>query len=74
MLLTIFRPDRVVLGGSVAQYLDLFTDSLTKALGRIVPYQWDPAIVPAELGDVAGAVGAAVLARRRSPPAQHRIQ
>ncbi len=63
-LLTIFRPDRVVLGGSAAQYLDLFSGPLVAALGRSAPYQWNPPIVAAELGDIAGAVGAAVLARR----------
>jgi glucokinase len=62
-LLTIFRPDRVVLGGSAAQYLDLFAGSLDAALGRDPPYQWTPPITAAELGDFAGAVGAAVLAR-----------
>jgi glucokinase len=62
-LLTIFRADRVVLGGSVAQYLDLFSNPLVAALGRSAPYQWNPPIVTAELGDIAGAVGAAVLAR-----------
>jgi glucokinase len=62
-LLTIFRPDRVVLGGSAAQYLDLFASSLGVALDRDPPYQWTPPITAAELGDFAGAVGAAVLAR-----------
>jgi glucokinase len=62
-LLTVFRPDRVVLGGSAAQYLDLFAAALTAALGRQAPYQWTPPILAAELGDLAGAVGAAVLAR-----------
>ena len=65
-LLTVFHPDRVVLGGSAAQYFDLFADSLAAALDRVAPFQWNPPIVAAELGDVAGAVGAAVLARR--PP------
>ena len=62
-LLTIFRPDRVVLGGSAAQYLDLFAAPLIAALDRNAPYQWTPPILAAELGDLAGAVGAAVLAR-----------
>lgn len=65
-LLTLFRPDRVVLGGSAARYLDLFVDSMTAALQRSSDYQWLAPIVPAELGDLAGAVGAAVLARPRS--------
>jgi hypothetical protein len=51
----------VVLGGSVAQYFDLFAASLTKALDRNPPYKWTPPILAAELGDFAGAVGAAVL-------------
>lgn len=62
-LLTLFRPDRVVLGGSAAQYLDLFAGPLTAALDRRPPFQWTPPIVAAGLGDLAGAVGAAVLAR-----------
>lgn len=62
-LLTIFRPDRVVLGGSAARYLDLFAAPLTTALSRKDPYQWIPPVLAAELGDLAGAVGAAVLAR-----------
>lgn len=66
-LLTLFRPDRVVLGGSAAQYLDLFTGPLTAALDRRPPYQWTPPIVAAELGDLAGAIGAAVLARSADP-------
>lgn len=62
-LLTIFRPDRVVLGGSAARYLGLFAASLTTALGRNAPYHWAPPILAAELGNLTGAVGAAVLAR-----------
>jgi glucokinase len=62
-LLTVFRPDRVVLAGSAAQYLDLFAPSLAEGLAREAPYQWIPAVLAAELGDLAGAVGAAVLAR-----------
>ncbi|MBV9793405.1 MAG: ROK family protein [Actinobacteria bacterium] len=62
-LLTVFRPDRVVLGGSAARYLDLFAPALAAGLDHDAPYQWTPPVVPAELGDLAGAVGAAVLAR-----------
>lgn len=62
-LLTIFRPDRVVLGGSAAQHHGLFAASLDSALGRSEDYRWKPPIVVADLGDIAGAIGAAVLAR-----------
>ena len=62
-LLTVFRPDRVVLGGSGARYLDLYTRALRTGLERNAPYRWTPPILPARLGDLAGAVGAAVLAR-----------
>ncbi len=68
-LLTLYRPGRVVLGGSAAQYLDLFAGPLIAALDRQPPYQWIPPIVAAELGDLAGAIGAAVLARPVTRPA-----
>jgi glucokinase len=66
-LLTVFRPDRVVLGGSAAQYLDLFAAALTAGLARDAPYQWTPPVVPAELAGLSGAIGAAVLARASVP-------
>jgi glucokinase len=66
-LLTVFRPDRVVLGGSAAQYLDLFAAALTAGLDRDAPYQWTPPVVPAELAGLSGAIGAAVLARGSIP-------
>jgi glucokinase len=62
-LLTLFRPDRVVLGGSGAQYLDLYANALQTGIERNAPYRWTPPILPAGPGDLAGAVGAAVLAR-----------
>jgi len=62
-LLTIYRPDRVVLGGGGAQYLDLFGPGLHDALERRDEYALSPTIVAAELGSLAGAVGAAVLGR-----------
>jgi glucokinase len=69
-LLTLFRPDRVVLGGSGARYLDLYADALEVGLERKVPYRWAAPILPARLGDMAGAVGAAVLARTAGPGSQ----
>jgi glucokinase len=63
----VFRPDRVVLGGSAAQYLDLFAAALTAGLDRDAPYQWTPPGVPAELASLSGAIGAAVQARASVP-------
>jgi glucokinase len=60
-LCTSFRPDRVVIGGGVAPYLDLFAGGIHSALHRNPPYETDPEIRAAELGAVAGAVGAATL-------------
>ena len=62
-LLTIFRPDRVILGGSAAQYADLFEHGLHQSLNRAAMYTRTPALVTAELGNLAGAIGAAVIGR-----------
>ncbi len=62
-LATLYRPDRLVLGGSAARYLDVFAVGLHEGMERPGVYSWIPKIVTAELGSVAGAVGAAVLAR-----------
>jgi glucokinase len=60
-LLSMFRPDRVVLGGSAAQYLDLYRDALQAQLYRSAEYSWNPNIVAAQLGNLAGAIGAAAM-------------
>jgi glucokinase len=62
-LLTIFRPDRVIIGGSAAQYADLFETGLHRSLDRAARYTCTPALATAELGNLAGAVGAAVIGR-----------
>lgn len=62
-LLTIFRPDRVVLAGGATQFLDLFLPGIDKKLHRSSQYTCRPTIEPAQLGNFAGAVGAAVHAR-----------
>jgi glucokinase len=62
-LLTIFRPDRVILGGSAAQYADLFEHGLHQSLNRAARYTQTPALATAELGNLAGAIGAAVIGR-----------
>jgi hypothetical protein len=53
-----------VIGGGAAQYLPLLQPGIDQALNRIRPYTWQPPISAAELGEYAGAIGAAVLHRR----------
>ncbi len=60
-LLTVFRPARVVVGGSVAQYLPLLRPGIDRALDRSGPFAWKPPIAAAELGEYSGAIGAAIL-------------
>ena len=62
-LLTVFRPARVVLGGSASQHLPLLRPGIDRALRRSQPYAWNPPITAAELGEYSGAIGAAVLPR-----------
>jgi glucokinase len=62
-LLTIFRPERVVLGGSAAQYLALFAPGLDAAIRRNGAFAWAPPYARAALGPLSGAVGAAAMAR-----------
>jgi len=62
-LLAIFRPDRVVIAGGAARFLDLFGHGLRHSLDRGPKYTPKAALLAAELGNLSGAVGAAVLAR-----------
>jgi glucokinase len=62
-LLTLFRPARVVLGGSAARYLALFAGGFEEAAGRNGAFAWTPPYAEAALGSLSGAVGAAVIAR-----------
>lgn len=62
-LLTLFRPARVVLGGSAARYLPLFASGFKESMARTGAYAWTPPYAEAALGSLSGAVGAAVLAR-----------
>ncbi|QNE21446.1 ROK family protein [Kribbella qitaiheensis] len=62
-LLTIYHPEIVVLGGSAAQLFDAFSPSLFASLQGIVDCFPSPVIVPSTLGDLGGAIGAAVLGR-----------
>jgi len=73
-LLTLYRPDRVVIGGGAAQYLDVFHAGMRRSLIRSSEYSCAPEFLAAEIGNVAGAVGAAVLSldasRSRPRPAR----
>ena len=62
-LLAVFRPDRVVLAGGAARFLDLFEPGLRRSLEHGPKYTPEPAVAAAELGDLSGAIGAAVMAR-----------
>jgi glucokinase len=64
ILLPLVRPARLVLAGSAAEYLPLFSSALEESLRRAAPYSHSPEVVPAALGPLSGAIGAAVLARR----------
>jgi glucokinase len=63
VLMTIFRPACVVIGGSAAQFLSLFATGFDRALSRSKSFAWTPPYREAELGAISGAIGAAVLAR-----------
>lgn len=61
-MVSIFTPDRVVIGGGVSASLDLFIDTIWDELRRRVHLTSldQVEIVPAELGVWAGAIGAAL--------------
>ena len=60
-LLSMFRPADVVIGGSAARYLDLYAHVLHRQLDRAPEFACTPTVVAAELGNLAGAVGAAAM-------------
>ena len=65
-LLAIFRPNRVVVARGAAQFIDLFSHGLRRSLDRGPKYTPKPAVVAAELGNLSGAIGAAVMAREET--------
>ncbi|WP_296747184.1 ROK family protein [Mesorhizobium sp.] len=62
-LIHIFSPDVVIMGGGVSKAFDLLSDGIHAVIRRdaMAPFK-DVKVVPAELGDNAGLVGAASLA------------
>jgi glucokinase len=63
-LLALFSPERVVMGGGVSQAFDLLDGEMHDMIKRhAMPVFRDVRIVPAQLADNAGLLGAAALAR-----------
>ncbi|TFC01059.1 ROK family protein [Cryobacterium adonitolivorans] len=62
-LLTIYRPEILVLGGSGATYLPHYRRSLTASLDNLTDTFPRPTITGADFGEYGGAIGAAALAR-----------
>lgn len=60
-LLTLYGPDLTILSGSAAHYYPLFKSGLEESLMRADAYAINKRIVPSELGDIAGALGATVI-------------
>jgi glucokinase len=67
-LATIFRPDRLVIGGSAAKYLPLFAAGFERGLARNPSFAWTPPYDAGQLGALSGAIGAAVMVRVRGEP------
>jgi len=62
-LMTIFRPDRLVIGGGAATYLPLFAAGFERAVARNPSFAWTPPYDAGQLGTLSGAIGAAVMVR-----------
>jgi glucokinase len=63
-LLTLLKPDRLIIGGGGAQYLDLIETGIQHSLHRAPGFTVALELRAAELGNLAGAIGAAILAGR----------
>jgi glucokinase len=61
---TLLAPELVVIGGGLAGAGAVLMDPLSEALDALLTFQRHPRLVRAELGDQAGALGAALLAWR----------
>ncbi|MGW7540891.1 ROK family protein [Streptomyces sp. NPDC054770] len=60
---TLLDPGVLIIGGGLAEAGDVLFDPLREAVENRVTFQKLPAIVPAELGDTAGCLGAGLLAQ-----------
>jgi glucokinase len=63
VLHALYLPEVTVIGGNAAQYLDLFKEGLLRAIARTPQFSVGASIRAAALGDEAGAIGAALIAR-----------
>jgi glucokinase len=63
-LLTLYHPDCLVVGGSVAQHWTALERPLRDALARFREFDQSRALVASTLGERAGALGATILPRR----------
>ncbi|MDB5846269.1 MAG: hypothetical protein JWP29_21 [Rhodoferax sp.] len=70
-LLTVYRPDAVVIGGAGAQYLDLFEPAMSAEIAANVDVFPRFKLFAASLGDWGGALGAAMLAKGAADPSGH---
>ncbi|HEY8458557.1 MAG TPA: ROK family protein [Actinopolymorphaceae bacterium] len=66
-VVTLFGPEIVVLGGGLALAGEHLIGPLRRRTYDRLSFQRRPRIVPAALGDIAGAIGAALLGRRLAP-------
>lgn len=60
-LLTVYGPDLVVLGGGGSRYINSYRPALEQALAQVVGCYEPPQVVTGVLGDLAGAIGAALM-------------
>lgn len=63
--ITLFGPERVVLGGGLSGALDLLLPSLESELWPLLTFQRRPEVVPARLGARAGVIGAGLVGWER---------
>uniref|UniRef100_UPI0015F04600 ROK family protein n=1 Tax=Streptomyces shenzhenensis TaxID=943815 RepID=UPI0015F04600 len=61
--LTLLDPRVLIIGGGLAEAGSVLFEPLREAVERRVTFQKLPTIVPAELGDTAGCLGAGLLAQ-----------
>jgi glucokinase len=67
--ITLFDPERIVVGGGLAQAGDQLLDPLRRAIDTRRTFEAAATLVPAVLGDQAGCLGAALLAATQIPGA-----
>ncbi|MFD8258196.1 ROK family protein [Streptomyces griseoluteus] len=69
--ITLLDPGTLIVGGGLAEAGDVLFRPLGAAIERRITFQGPPVLVPAALGDGAGCLGAALLARDLLPHIPH---